>query len=234
MAQSNGAELSEKYSDLVLDKSIFKDKDLNTNLLENIPSLVEMIDTAMEKSPQIRLYYSKLKRYGYQMKADELTWLQNVNFVSDAKAGSYQNQALDELSLGYSYGIKVQLSLYDLVARKSKRNVRKYTMKSLEYEYEQVKLVLQGMVVAKYYDLLAADELFKIDTESKQVLKVNLAIAKKEYSIGETSISEYSGVIQMYNLANTKVLTSQATLIKSYKELELLVGKKFETFYRKY
>jgi len=219
-------------SDLIIDRSLFDDS-FKTDLLSNLPPLEEMIDTAVLRSPEMKFYYSRMKEYEYFMKDAKLHWTKGIYLAGESKVGSYQNTPLDELSIGYSYGVRVQVPIYDILSSGVKSKSREFTMRGYIEKYEQAKRDLTERIIGKYYDLTAAEELFKINIKSKQAMLVNLRIAEKQYTHGEITIADYARINQMFNDVSSQLLSSQTLFLKSYKELEVVIGKKFSEFYRK-
>jgi outer membrane protein TolC len=200
-----------------------------------IPPLDTLIALAKRNSPAAKMQEALMQKNEYQIRNQKQLWMDGIG--TDITAG-FGNQSLlvqqptgeitnfTNFNNGYRIGATVRLSLYDLFGRRSAVEMAYYEYDVSRYKKDLLLQELTAQITARYYGLIAAENIFRIKTDAKHATHLNRMMAEKEFNEGNIPVSELSRIIEISVKAATELELARKELFEQMRVLELMVGKK--------
>jgi len=138
--------------------------------------------------------------------------------------GIYESNSLQNRS-NYRVGMTVRLSMYDLIGRGAKNDMKVEELQMSHLQRKQEERDVVRMVQLLYNDLLMKWEVLQIRAQSYQTQWVNKTMAEQAFTQGEIPVSELSRVTSMYADAADLYQKAKMNFHNAYILLEDFVGQ---------
>lgn len=200
-----------------------------------IPSLQELIDSALLRSPLIKSQQNliNVKQEEISMlKKDWAKYLSLKTGVAYGTGGVNLNQASDALtnvistnkSYRYDAGLYLSVSPSDLINRKNKMKIQQ---NKLDYEYQKQQEQINDLkqfISEKYGDFSLRFDLFKVYNSLKESSNTNLLQAKIDFENGNLPLISYNDILLKNAKVNEEFEISKNNLLNAKYILELTTG----------
>jgi outer membrane protein TolC len=214
-----------------------------------IPSLEDLIDSAIVNSPLLRSQDADIAIWKYKVKTAKREWMQNLyidgllqNDTWDSKTQvaditipdnpipnetrTYQNnyRALASLSL--------RLPMDDFWDRKNRiKTAAKEVEKSMALKDNQI-IELRKLIIVQYNQLIVNQRILKISNENIYAQALQKEMGDKEFLNGQITLYELAYINEMYRKAVTDYEESRFNFYNAYMLLQELAGIKFNVIHK--
>jgi len=210
------------------------------NILDKLPPLQILIDSAVNHAPQLRITNADISIMKYRINDAKIWITRNIGitgelatgnlyqFSTNQSSGSTPNEFInDRFEYYYGFGIALRMPLYDLLNRKNQINMAKRELEKNMLLKEEKSIDIRKEVIIIYQDLLMRQELLKIKNESQLTTRLQVQMAEMEFKNGNIKIADLSRIVES-NARNIYDYTQEKFLFyRQYLILEELVGMKF-------
>ncbi len=210
------------------------------NIVEKLPSLDILIDSAIQNSPYIRYENAEISLSHYRIKEARWNWTRLLGvemnykygnlsqFSTSQTSGSFPTDFTSDRSENYyNIGAFLKIPIFDVINQKNGVNIAKRELEKRLLRQEQIIRETKQDIIFVYEDLLLRQELLKIKNESRLTTELQVQMAEKEFLNGQITIAELSRLTEIHSI-NIADFTKQKSLFyRQYLILEELVGIKF-------
>lgn len=207
------------------------------DIMEVVPPLSALIDSALLHDPYIRFRNLQLFVENCKIKSVRNEWTQYLGVLAEVRYGSYDqftSSGGSTLATASSSDVRWNASSYFQLPLRTFIN-RKNQIKQADLEKAQAKSMLdvqrqevEMKVIRQYNDLVLKQKLMKITSRSKETLEISLQMAEKNFTNGSLPMNEYAMITENYKRAATEFATAEVEFQASYQLLEVLTGMKFQ------
>ena len=216
----------------------------NANYLKDdfeisLPPLQTLIDSALTKNPYVRFRDLQIKVNNYKLNSERSHWTNNLGFQSDMRYGTFDNFSTNtnegqvpstfatrNNQLNYGVGAYIKFPLSELTDRRNLVNTAKTEIEQAKSMAEVQRQELRQLVIRQYNELILKIKLLRIKSKYLETSHINIEMAEKEFKNGVLSVSEYSRLSEIANMAETDYQTVHAEFTTAYMILEEIVGFK--------
>jgi outer membrane protein TolC len=184
---------------------------LEPNLEMPLPPLDTLIAWALIKNASLKVQDAQIaiRQQEYEIKKREWRDLLSINGTT-----AYGNNQLYDVqqsqqgitpivttrqSIIYNFGIATRLSLGDIMNRNKKIALKRLEVEKTAAEKEVLKDQIREEVITRYYKLLIALKMLKLEADNLETKKMGLEVAEKYFREGNLAVTEYSVLL------NTKI-----------------------------
>jgi len=210
------------------------------NILDKLPPLQILIDSAVRHSPQVRISDAEISIMRCTLKEEKNSWTKNIGLLGELMTGNlYQfstNQTSganpnefisDRYEYNYNIGLFLRMPLSDFTNQKIRINIAKREIEKSILLKEEKAMDIRKEVIMVYQDLLMRQELLKIKNESQLTTRLQVQMAEIEFKNGTIKIAELARLVE-FNATNIYDYKQETFLFyRQYLILEELVGMKF-------
>ncbi len=213
-------------AEITLNDSIF------INLVDYLPPLSVLIDSAIVNSPEVAFYDARIEMRENEVIIEKKNWSEDIMLQGAYNAGSFGNAVLQQLNVGYNYGVMLQIPLSTFYGRSNRINAAEANRKSEIYKREEMKKTVKESVIETYNHLLLFQRLLKIMTEAKESSQLIAEMAEERFRDGELTLDQLgqSTDLKAKHAAEYEQLRTEFS--NTYARLERLVGVPFSKFVR--
>lgn len=210
--------------------------DLETQLM----SLDSIMEIAIANSPYLKYDSAMIDINKMDIKLAKREWQKNfsgfVNYSKGNQVFLIQNESMGHqtnLVNGYRYGLNLNIPLTDFTTRRIKIKQSQSEVEAQMYRKEQTELGLRRQVAQEYNNLIAAQKLLKIKSESLENFKVLKQLGERQFREGTISLEDYALVSDMAVKAEADYELSKSNFKTLYEQFENLIGVKLTTLIRR-
>lgn len=208
---------------------------LNDEIMDFLPPLSELIDSAVLKNPYVRFRNIQMLIEECKLKGIKTEWTRNLGVQGELRYGtydSYMSSGGSSLStstskeLRWNYSTFFNIPLETFINRKNQLRQSK-----LEKEQAQAMAAVQAdelrlAIVRQYNELLLKQKVLKIKSKFKETSEINMQLTEKGFTNGTVPMSEYAMISENYSRAETDFATALVEFQTAYQLLEVLCGTK--------
>jgi len=210
------------------------------NIVEKLPPLQVLIDSAVANSPYIKFEGVDIQLWSHKVLESRRAWTRLMGLDASYRYGSTYVFSTSQTSGGFpsdytsdqynwrlGAGIYLKVPFYEIINHRNNVNIAKRELEKRYLRKEQVVRETKQDVIFVYEELLLRQELLKMKNESQLTTTLQVEMAEKEFLNGNITISELSRLTEIHS-RNISEFTSQKSLFhRQYLILEELVGIKF-------
>ena len=210
------------------------------NIVEKLPPLQVLIDSAVANSPYIRYEGVDIKLWSHKVLETKRNWTRLIGLdasyrygtayvfsTSQTSGGFPSDYTSDQLNWRLNAGVYVKIPFFDIINHKNNVNIARRELEKRYLMKEQVVRETKQEVIFVYEELLLRQELLKMKNQSRLTTTLQVEMAEKEFLNGNITISELSRLTEVHS-RNISEFTSQKSLFyRQYLILQELVGIKF-------
>jgi outer membrane protein TolC len=182
-----------------------------------LPPLDTLVEWAQKKSPLLKEQDALIEKTNADSKRVKKLLLDAFKVNANFQNGNYGNPVVNQLQTGYSTGVSMQFSLYQVQVYNAEKKVA-------QYKREEVDMDLRKLVTILYNNVMAQKNVLKIRSDANYAAFSHVKMAEKEFSEGSVEIGELSRVVEIYTKAQVDYELVINDLKNYYMELEQLVG----------
>lgn len=211
------------------------------DIIQRIPPLEDLIDSAIVHNPQVKVYDADIQAWRYRVKTAGRTWMKNL-FLDLYLENSFWDAITDNtnapsqtVNTVYTYqnnyrglgSLEIKMPLMDLWDRKNQiKTATKEIEKSIASR-EGVILALRQTIITNYNQLIVNQKILKNANESVIAGAMNKEMGDKEFINGQSTLYDLAYIMEMYRVAVYNYETSRNQFFNSYMILQELCGFKF-------
>jgi outer membrane protein TolC len=212
---------------------------LAISLLDYLPPLQVLIDSAMMHSPEIAHYESVIKAREHDVARERKAWAEDVYFGYQYNYGTQGTDVINqgtgsivtnEINSGYQYSVAMRLPLSLFYGRQNKIGIIEAQLESDQYKRDETVLSIKEKVIQEYNELLLLQRLVKIQSRAKESAILIMEMAEQRFRDGELSLDQLGANSDLRNKHESEYERLRSEFSNSYYRLERLVGVSFSKF----
>jgi hypothetical protein len=192
-----------------------------------IPPLGQLIDSAYKNSPMLESQKALIFMRETQRKSAGIDWGRYMLFFSEMRYGSVDIVVWDkeiysadpQNTMRYNVGARLQMSIFDGLDLKHKRNVANAQLGFEKSKFEELKKLISEDVIRLWNKLAAYKNILAISEDQRAVQHSNLFYAEQQFKAGDIPLLEYARIKEM----SIKAEQDYELTIKEYRETYLLL-----------
>jgi len=190
-----------------------------------IPPLDTLYKWAEVNSPVLKGQDALIQKTVDDQKRIKKILLDAVKLNSGVQYGNYGDPTINKLSTGYSSGVSIQFSLYQIASYKNMINVYGDEKHVAEFKRDELVMALRKAIFLAYNNIMTQKNILRIRSEATYAAYSHMNMAEKEFNEGSVAISELSRVTEIYTKAQVDYEEALHDLKNNYMDLELMVGR---------
>lgn len=221
------------YSQGIDNKRSIELDSLFVNLLDYLPPINELIDTAVANSPEVKYWHAQVKLREYEVSIVRKDWARDI-FIT----GQYQGGTLGAiigpdgppLFIGYLVGAGVRIPLSTVVGRKDRIGAAEAWLESTIAKRDEAIRNIRELIFNEYQKLLMIQRKIAILAETNESTSLIMEMAEERFRQGELTLDQLGTNTELktkYNLLYEELRTE---FFNTYSQLERLVGIPFSKF----
>jgi hypothetical protein len=210
------------------------------NILDKLPPLQILIDSAVRHAPWVRISDVEISMMRYNIKNAKIEWTRNLGFMGELLTGNlYQfsnNQTsgstpnefiTNRYEYAYHVGLYYRMPINAIIGQKNNVNIAKRELEKNILLKEERSMAIRKEVILVYQDLLMRQELLKIKNESQLTTRMQVQMAEIEFKNGTIKIAELARLVDINAINSYSYKEETFLFYRQYLILEELVGMKF-------
>jgi len=190
--------------------------------------LGQLIDSAYKNSPMLESQKAMIFMRETQRKSAGIDWGRYMLFFSEMRYGSVDiivgsgvNYTFDDPqnTMRYNVGARMQLSIFDGLDLKHKRNVANAQVEFEKSKFEELKKLISEDVIRLWNKLIAYKKMLVIGEDQKAVQQSNLFYAEQQFKAGDIPLLEYARIKEI----SIKAEQDYELTFKEYRETYMLL-----------
>ena len=196
-----------------------------------IPKLEVLIDSALVNNGMLGYRKDEIDVKKANLTSKRRNWTRNFGIQADTRYGNFNNlsnnaSGADVVTLAsatiqtnYGVGLYLKIPVFDIFNRKSDIKQAKAEISQAENMVKLQQDEIKEIVIRYYEDLILRENLLKIQAANLSDAKVNMEMAKKEFTNGQIELYEYirisditAGVTAEYEKAKSNLLLAKRLL----------------------
>lgn len=200
------------------------------DLINFLPPLNVLIDSALVHSPQVDFFSSEVTRREYEVGIVKKDWARSIIVGYSQTAGTFGNQLSDQLNTGYQFSINIAFPLSTFYGRGDRVGAAEAILQSAKNSKADMQMQVRNQVVELYNQLMLSHRLLQIHSDARQTAIMLMEIAQKQFREGELPVSQFSNTTDLFSSVQNEYEKARTAFETSYLRLERLVGVPFNEF----
>lgn len=201
-----------------------------------IPKLEVLIDSALAKNGMLGYRKNEIEVKKGNLKSKRRNWTRNFGIQADTRYGTFDNFSNNVSGSGtvtlasttqqttYAVGFYLKIPVFDILNRKSDIKQAKAELSQAENLVKFQEEEIRETVIRYYEDLILKQNLLEIQAINLSDAKVNMEMAKKEFTNGQIAIYEYIRISDITAGVAVEFEKIKADLLIAKKVLENITG----------
>ena len=190
-----------------------------------LPPLDSLFKWAEKNSPLIHEQMALIEKTDEDTRRIQKIWMDAIKFSANAQDGNFGDPVANKLTLGYSSGMSISFSLYQLASYRNLVKVYKSEEKVARYKRDQTEFDTRKMVIILYNNIIGQRNILKIRSDGAQASYTHMKMAEREFREGTVAVGELSRVTEIYTKAQVDYEVGLNDLRNYYMELEQMIGR---------
>lgn len=206
---------------------------LFVNLLDYLPPINELIDTAVANSPEVKYWHAQVKLREYEVSIVRKDWARDI-FVTGQYQGGTLGAAINAegapILVGYLVGAGLRIPLSTVVGRKDRIGAAEAWLESTIAKRDEAIRNIRELIFNEYQKLLMIQRKIAILAETNESTSLIMEMAEERFRQGELTLDQLGTNTELktkYNLIYEELRTD---FFNTYSQLERLVGIPFSKF----
>lgn len=197
----------------------------DSTLILSLPPLDSLFVWAEANSPAIHEQLALIDKTSADANHIKKIWMDAVKLSSTIQDGNFGDPLANKLSLGYSTGVSISFSLYQVLGLKNLLKVYKAERNVASTKKEQSEFDTKKEVIILYNNIIAQRNILRIQNEAALAAYTHMKMAEKEFKEGGVAVGELSRVTEIYTKSQVDYQVGYNVLKNNYMELELMIGR---------
>jgi len=203
-----------------------------------IPNLDVLIDSAWANHGMLAYRKNEINVKESNLKMKKRYWTRNFGIQGDTRYGTFNNfseninssgtinLASNTTQFNFGVGFYLKIPVFDVYNRKSEIKQAKAELTQAENLVKFQKDEIKETVIRYYEDLILKQNLILIRAKNLSDARVNLEMAKKDYTNGNLVLYEFIRISDITSGIATEYEKAKSALIVAKKLLENITGVK--------
>lgn len=206
---------------------------LFVNLLDYLPPINELIDTAIAHSPEVKYWHAQVKLREYEVSLAKKDWARDIYVTGQYQGGTLGaniNPDGSAILLGYLVGAGLRVPLSTVVGRKDRIGAAEAWLESTIAKKEEAIRNIRELIFNEYQKLLMIQRKISILAETNESTSLIMEMAEERFRQGELTLDQLGTNTELktkYSLIYEELRTE---FFNTYSQLERLVGIPFSKF----
>jgi outer membrane protein TolC len=218
----------------------------NTNLASDtisidkrIPSLDTFIQSALENSPLLKISDFEIQQILEKIKMEKKSWSDflfidgitrygqyNQFIVSDQTSSNVNDSGIKSASEQFTYygGITVKIPLSNFLNKKNQNKILNNELNEGKLKKEQFEKDVTNMVIDEYYKLIKFYQVFQINMNVLEALRISHLKAQKDIAKGLIEINDYTNIVISKGKAEEGYYNAKSDYFAQYRKIQILTG----------
>jgi outer membrane protein TolC len=201
------------------------------NPLQILPPLENVIAQARLFSPQIAETKALLHKNEELMDRASKNWLDGISFGIQTTAGSYGNDAVDQINVGMTAAAGIRLSLFDIFSQRDQKKVFRWELEVSKEMNRKAEVEVEQYVVSLYFRVDLAIQQVEVQADSWRSAQVHREMAELEFANGDITVAELARVSEIEANSHSDYLAAVSEYRSWYQQLEVRIGKRLNELY---
>ena len=201
-----------------------------------IPKLEVLIDAAIVNNGMMGYRKDEIEVKKANLKSKRRNWTRNFGIQADTRYGNFNNlsnnvSGNDVVTLAsatkqtnYGIGLYLKIPIFDLFNRKSDIKQAQAEVSQAENLVKFQESEIKAIVIGYYEDLILKENLLEIQATNLSDAKVNMEMAKKEFTNGQIEVYEYIRISDITSGVTAEFEKAKSNLRLAKKILENYTG----------
>ena len=204
-----------------------------------MPELNVFIESALKKSPLLKLNDKELGKILEEIKIEKKSWTDFIQFDANTKYGLYNQLAVnDQLSssaptisvqsnkeqLNYFAGLTVKIPMSYFANKKNKLQVLNFGIQENEIKKEQLRSDITQLVIDEYFKFINLSESLDMAQNDLQTMKIKYMKSIKEVENGVLSLSDFVSISGSYSKSEENFSKSKSEYYAQFYKFQILTG----------
>ncbi|GCD78214.1 hypothetical protein JCM31826_16960 [Thermaurantimonas aggregans] len=206
---------------------------LFVNLLDYLPPINELIDTAIAHSPEVKYWHAQVKLREYEVSLAKKDWARDIYVTGQYQGGTLGaniNPDGSAILLGYLVGAGLRVPLSTVIGRKDRIGAAEAWLESTIAKKEEAIRNIRELIFNEYQKLLMIQRKISILAETNESTSLIMEMAEERFRQGELTLDQLGTNTELktkYSLIYEELRTE---FFNTYSQLERLVGIPFSKF----
>ena len=209
------------------------------NLLDYLPPLQVLIDSAIANSPEIAFYDARITGFQYDINIEKKRWADDIQIFTTYNYTYGDQVPLQNLVLATTgpqsnfnilMGAGFRVPLSTVYGRNDRINRAKATRQSEVFMKEQAINLLKERIIETYNSLLLQRRLLDITAEARESAYLIKEMSEEQFRDGQLTLDQLGKSTELKAKYSTEYEQLRASFSSTYKQLERLVGVSFSKF----
>lgn len=209
--------------------AVFDVFDLSKEIHLQLPPLDTLFLIAKAYSPMVNKNKAFYEAQREKIKQEKRRYWKHISLFGNY---SWGNQGLvvpgaDVATLfeGYRYGVNIQLPLEEFLTRKSRIRMAEHEAQAYVYIQEEMAVLLNRDLVRLYNQLIRSQRQMILHRDFVERARINENVAEKQYRENQLRLMDYTRIIEIRALAESRYEDANAEFYSTFFELEVLIGQ---------
>jgi len=212
----------------------------NDDIMEFLPPLEALIDSAMTHNPLIRMKDLDIEIDKYKLQADRVDWVKNLGLQANGGYGTLNNLSTNTNAggtnptllatttnqLNYGVGAFVKLPLFDILSRKNQMRIDKISIEQAQNFSRAQRNDLRQSIIKQYNDLILKHRILKIKAKYAETSKITMQMGEKDFLNGIINVNQYSSILGSFTSTEAEVESAKMDFRTAYMIFEEIIGFK--------
>jgi outer membrane protein TolC len=212
---------------------------LTDNIVNRLPPLSVLIDSAAYNSPDMHYQDLKAQYYYYEQLSAQRAWLEHLSLNLDMNLGKWNFWDRDEITRrdryyrsesirdNYAVGFYIRFPLASIFDRRNRIKKQKKWIEIALTQKEINRRFLAKEVITHYNNLVQYQNYIRIYNDYQNFTMMQMRMAQNEFMNGEISTAEYTRLKEIQTRGAINYQQAIAEFDKEYQLLEVTTGMKF-------
>ena len=220
----------------------FQSIELNNDTItvdQRIPGVDVFIQSALKNSPLMKISDVEMQQILEKLKIEKKKWSDylyadgiiryglNDQLIVNGQTGvSTTNYTLNSANkqLTYYGGLSIKLPLSEFLSKKSQLKILNYTLNESKCRKEQTEQELTNIVIEEYYKLIKFNQIFQVNLDVLQTLRISYMKAQKDVANGLMEINDFASIVISKGKAEEGYYNAQNDYYTQYRKIQVLTG----------
>jgi len=214
----------------------------DSKMIEQLPSLDVLIDSAILYSPLLDAQYELNLQLKEELKIQKKNWTDYIYIEGSGRYGLYNQVTVSEVvtndltqsglkleneQFSYYAGMSVKLPLSAIGNKKNEKKIKELKISQAQFETKKLEGEISQLVIEIYYKLKSYEEIMQVSFSTFQTMEISVLKAQKDLENGRIEIDEFTRLVGAKGKAHEGYLQAKNNFYMMFKKLELITGLQF-------
>lgn len=213
---------------------------LEVNLLDYLPPLKDLIDSAINHSPEVAFYDARAKGSEYDIKIEQKRWAADIQLTAgynwangnQVSLGTGQTAVtdIDQQTAQTTWGAGFRMPLSTIYGRSDRINRARAVQESELHQKRLASETIRQTVIETYNALILQQKVLSITAEARESAFLIQEMSEQKFKDGDLTLEELGQVTELKAKYSIEYEQLSLEFRNTYKLLERIVGVPFSKF----